>query len=105
MKRATMQQRAERMNAAHELLQRHPPAEAARLLAERYALSSGQARRYVRATTEDSSLAQATIKDPLTVRIPRPLLAQLRERARVTGRSLGSLVAQALANFLGKTSG
>ena len=105
MKRATMQQRTERMNAAHQLLQRHPPAEAARRLAERYALSSGQARRYVRATTEDSSLAQATIKDPITVRIPRPLLEQLRERARITGRSLGSVVAQAIANFLGKTSG
>ena len=105
MKRATMQQRAERMNAAHELLRRHPPAEAARLLAERYALSSGQARRYVRATTEGSSLAQATIKDPITVHIPRPLLGRLRERARMTGRGLGSLVAQAIANFLGKTSG
>ena len=46
MTRATMHQRAERMTAAHELLQRHPPAEAARLLAERYSLSSGQARRY-----------------------------------------------------------
>ena len=100
-----MHQRAERMKTARELCQRHAPAEAARLLAERYALSPGQARRYVRATTEDSSLAQATIKDPITVRIPRPLLGQLRERARITGRSLGSLVAQAIANFLGKTSG
>ena len=86
---------------AGELRQRHGPAEAARLLAERYALSPGQAP-YVRATTEQTSLAQAAVKDPITVRIPRPLLGQLRDHARMTGRSLGSLVAQAIANFLGK---
>ena len=102
MTRATMQQRAERMKAARELRQRHAPAEAARLLAEPYALSPGQARRYVRATTEQTSLAQAAVNDPITVRIPRPLLGQLRDHARMTGRSLGSLVGQAIANFLGK---
>ena len=103
MSRATMQQRAERMKTARELRQQYPPAEATRLLAERYALSPVQARRYVRATTEETSLAQAAVKDPITVRIPRPLLEQLRNRARSTGRSLGSMVAQAIANFLGKT--
>ena len=102
MTRATMHQRAERMKAARELRQRHAPAETARLLAERYALSPVQARRYVRATTEETSLAQAAVKDPITVRIPRPLLGRLRERARMTGRSLGCLVAQAIADFLGK---
>ena len=81
----------------------HSPAEAARRLAECYALSPGQARRYVRATTGESSLAEAAIKDPVTVRIPRPLLAQLRAHARRTGRSLGALMTQALANWLDRT--
>ena len=61
MSRATMQQRAERMKTARELRQQYPPAEATRLLAERYALSPVQARRYVRATTEETSLAQAAV--------------------------------------------
>ncbi len=99
-----MQQRAERVNAARELIQHHSPAEATRLLAERFALSSGQARRYVRATVEESPLALAAIKDPVTVRIPRPLLARLRTRARRTGRSLGAAVTQAVASWLDKTS-
>ncbi len=98
-----MQQRAERMDAARDLIQHHSPAEAVRLLAERFALSSGQARRYVRATVEESPLAQAAIKDPVTVRIPRPLLARLRMRARRTGRSLGALMTQAVASWLDKT--
>ena len=98
-----MQQRAERMDTARDLVRHHSPAEATRLLAERYSLSSGQARRYVRATVDASSLAQAVIKDPVTVRIPRPLLARLRTRARRTGRSLGALMTQAVANWLDKT--
>lgn len=98
-----MQQRAERMDAARDLIQRHPPAEAARILAERFALSSGQARRYVRATTDPSPLARAAIKDPITVHIPRPLLARLRIRSHRTGRGLGTLVALAVASWLDKT--
>ena len=98
-----MQQRAERMDAARDLVQRHSPAEAARLLAERHALSPGQARRYVRATANVSPLARAVIKDPVTVRIPRPLLARLRTRAHRTGRSLGTLVTQAVATWLDRT--
>ncbi len=100
-----MQQRAERLDAARDLVGRHSPAEAARLLAERFALSSGQARRYVRATVGESTLARAAVKDPVTVRMPRPLFARLRTRARRTGLSLGALVTQAVANWLDKTSG
>ena len=100
MTRATMQQRAERLNAAYELRDRHA-AEAVRLLAERYALSPVQARRYVRAAADmDGPLPDAEIKQPITVRIPRHLVEQLRARARRTGRSLGSLVSQAIAAFL-----
>ncbi len=100
-----MKQRAERMKIARELAQDHAPAEAARLLAERFSLSPGQARRYVRAAGEECPLARAEIKDPVTVRIPRPLLARLRLHARATGRGLGSLVAEAVAGWLGRSSG
>ena len=101
MTRATMQQRADRLNAAYELRDRHGAAEAVRLLAERYALSPVQARRYLRAAGDmDELLPDAEIKQPITVRVPRHLVEQLRARARRTGRSLGSLVSQAIAAFL-----
>ena len=99
MRRATLQERVERTNAAYELRGRHSPAEAVRLLARRYALSPAQARRYVRAARVlQAPLPEVAIKEPITVRLPRPLVEQL--RARATGRSLGSLVAQAIARFL-----
>ena len=101
MRRATLQERVERTNAAYELRGCHSPAEAVRLLAQRYALSPAQARRYVRAARAlQAPLPEVAIKEPITVRLPRPLVEQLRARARATGRSLGSLVAQAIARFL-----
>ena len=101
MTRATLQERAERTNAAYELRRRHRPAEAVRLLAQRYALSPAQARRYVRAAGAlQAPLPEVEIKQPITVRLPRHLVEQLRARARATGRTLGSLVAQAIARFL-----
>ena len=66
-----------------------------------HALSPVQARRYVRAAGDmDELLPDAEIKQPITVRVPRHLVEQLRVRARRTGRSLGSLVSQAIAAFL-----
>lgn len=101
MRRATLQERAERTNAAYELRRRHSPAEAVQLLAQRYALSPAQARRYVRAAGAlHAPLPEVVVKEPITVRLPRHLVEQLRARARATGSSLGSLVAQAIARFL-----
>lgn len=103
MARATRQQRARRLNAAYELRNRHGAAEAARLLAERHALSLVQARRYVREAGDmDGPLPDAEVKQPITVRVPRHLVEQLRARARQTGLSLGSLVSQAIAVFLSR---
>ena len=101
MQRATLQQRAERLQAAYELCRQHRVADAVRLLAARFALSPVQARRYVRAALDlKAPPGQADTKLPITVRIPRHLVEQLRARARASGRSLGSLVAQAITNFL-----
>ena len=73
-----MQQRAERLNAAYELRDRHGAAKAVRLLAERYALSPVQTRRYVRAAGDmDAPLPDADIKQPITVRVPQHLVEQL----------------------------
>lgn len=101
MQRATLQQRAERLQAAYELCRQHSVTEAVRVLAARFALSPVQARRYVRAARDLTvPPGQADIKLPITVRIPRHLIEQLRARARDSGRSLGSLVAQAITTFL-----
>ncbi len=101
MRRATLQQRSERLRAAYELCRGHSSADAARLLAARFALSAVQARRYVRAALAMTAPpGQADTKLPITVRIPRHLVEQLRTRARRTGSSLSALVAQAIANFL-----
>ena len=101
MKRATLSERAARVAAAVELCREHTPAEAARLLARRFGISSVQARRYVRAAREPhTSLARAERMAPLHVRIPASLLVRIRARARQAGVSLGVLVAQALTRFL-----
>lgn len=103
MTRATRQQRAQRLNAAYELRSRHGTAEAARLLAERHALSLVQARRYVRAAGDmDGLLPDAEVRHPITVRVPLHLVEQLRARGRQTGLSLGALVSQAIAVFLSR---
>ena len=74
-------------------------------MAERYALSTVQARRYVRAAGDmDEPLPDAEVKLPITVHLPRHLVGQLRARVRRTGNSLGSLVAQAIAAFLSRGS-
>ena len=96
-----MRQRTEQLNAVYELRHCHGATEAVRRLAERYALFPVQARRYVRAAGDmDAPLPDAETKQPITVRIPRHLVEQLRARARRMGRSLGSLVSQAIAVFL-----
>lgn len=104
MKRASLIERAERVATARALRQEHSAAEAARRLAARYALSSAQAWRYVRAVHEDSSLAHAEATASLHVRVPAALLIRVRARARQTGMGLGALVTQALTRLLASDS-
>ena len=104
MKRATLVERAERVDTAKALCQGHSAAEAARRLAARYALSSAQAWRYIRAAHEDSSLARAEATASLHVRVPAALLVRVRARARQTGVSLGALVTRALIRLLANDS-
>ncbi len=96
-----MIERAARVAAAQALCRRHGEAEAVRRLAQRYAISTVQARRYVRAGRDgELTLARAAAKQPLTVRLPQSLVARLRARARQTGQGVGALVALALTRFL-----
>jgi hypothetical protein len=91
---------AERVNAAAELAEGGvPAAEAARVLAGRFGCSPRQARRYVdHAAGGRVPVPEATVA--FTVKVPARLAAAVREQARVSGRTISAVVAQALEEFL-----
>jgi Ribbon-helix-helix protein, copG family len=96
-------ERAERVNAAVELAEGDVPAAgAARVLAGRFGCSLRQARRYV-----DQAAASGRVPVPeaavvFTVKVPARLAAAVREHARVSGRTISAVVAQALEEFLAR---
>jgi hypothetical protein len=102
-RRARADQRATRVNAAAELLGAGVTiVVATRDLAHRFRLSERQARRYV-----EHARAVGTVEVPeptrvFTVRLPEGLLRRLREHAHQSGRTLGSIVAQALEESLAR---
>jgi hypothetical protein len=94
---------AERVNAAAELADEGvPAAEATRMLASRFGCSPRQARRYV-----DQAAASGRVPVPeatvvFTVKVPARLADAVREHARLSGRTISAVVAQALAEFLSR---
>ena len=93
-------ERAERVNAAAELLDSGLPAvEAARLLAQRFSVSLRQARRYVEAASAGPvAVPEASVV--FTVKLPASLAARVREHAREGGVTISAVVARALSEFL-----
>jgi|SRR5580658_5506841 hypothetical protein len=91
---------AERVNAAAELAERGLPAgEAARVLAGRFGCSPRQARRYVdQAAGGRVPVPEATVV--FTVKVPARLAGAVRAHARLSGRTISAVVAQALEEFL-----
>jgi hypothetical protein len=104
-RRAGAAEHAAHINAAADLLESGvPAAEAARVLAGRLGCSARQARRYV------SQAASGRVPVPeegtvFTVRLPGRLAAAVREHARGSGRTISSVVTQALEEFLGRGHG
>lgn len=100
-RRASAGQQARRINAAAELLAEDvETAVAARRLARRFRVSQRQARRYVDAARERGEVA---VPDPtvvFTVRLPEGLVRRLRRHARASRRTLSSLVAEAVEQWL-----
>ncbi len=100
-RRARAEQRAQRVNAAARLLDAGVEvAEAARQLARRFGVSERQARRYAEQAGEQGRVAVPEPSVVFTVRLPAPLVDRLRAQARSSGRTLSSLVAQAVAELL-----
>ncbi len=102
-RRARADQRATRVNAAAELLGAGMAiVEATRDLARRFRLSERQARRYVEHARAVGAVEVPERTSVFTVRLPESLLRRLRDHAHGTGRTLSSIVAQALDEFLGR---
>jgi Ribbon-helix-helix protein, copG family len=99
-------QRAERINAAAELAEAGvATGEAVRVLAERFAVSTRQARRYVDRAASGGRVDVPETSVVFTVKLPSTLAARVRERARETGSTISALVAQALTEFLARGRG
>ena len=100
-RRAGAGQHADRINAAAELAEAGvPAAEAARVLAGRFGCSVRQARRYVDQAAASGRVAVPEPGVVFTVKLPGRLAAAVREHARVSGRTISAVVAQALEEFL-----
>lgn len=99
-RRARAAQRAQRVNVASELLGAGMEVmQASRNLARRFRLSERQARRYVE---EAQAVGKVPVPEPtsvFTVKLPVGLIRWLRGYAHGSGRTLSSLVTQALEEF------
>jgi DNA-binding transcriptional regulator LsrR (DeoR family) len=100
-RRASADERARRINVAAGLLDDGVTVpEATRELAGRFGLSERQARRYVDQARQRGPVAVPEPTVVFTVRLPEGLVAGLRRHANATGRTLSSLVAEAIESLL-----
>jgi hypothetical protein len=103
MPRATKAHKARLLNAAYRLIgQRIDTAEAARQLADQFALSLRQAYRYLEQAAALS--APVPVVEPtvaITLKLPVSIVRAVRASARRSGLTLGQIVTQALTGFLG----
>jgi hypothetical protein len=105
-RRARAEEYAQRVNAAAALVRERSSAEAARLVADRYALSQRQARRYVQAARRrPEGVAVPEASAVFTVRLPLSLIVALRSLARANARSLSGLTAEAVQCYLDHVRG
>lgn len=102
MPRSTKAQKAQHLNAARGLLQRHVARpEAVRQLSREFDLSERQAYRYL----EEASLLEQAIEIPestvpVTLKLPPTTVELLRQHARSSGLTIGAIVTAALHAFL-----
>jgi hypothetical protein len=95
---------AERVNAAADLLGTGvSTAEAARELAGRFGCSPRQAHRYLQRAGRSGHVPVPDPAAVFTVKLPVPLIAQVRAHAAASGRALSAVVGQALEEFLART--
>lgn len=102
-RRARGDEYAARVNAAAELVAAGiAVADAARELAGRFGLSERQARRYVERAAAGGPVEAPPATTVFTVKLPVRLVARVRAHAAGSGRTISSVVAQALEEFLAR---
>lgn len=100
-RRASVEQRARRVNAAAELLGAGVGApEATRRIAGRFGLSERQAHRYVDRARRQGPVAVPEPTVVLSVRLPATVADRLRRHALASGGTASGLAAQAIAELL-----
>lgn len=100
-RRASADERAERVNVAVGLLGEGVAVpDVVREVAAQFGLSERQARRYVERAAEGGTVEAPGPSVVFTVRLPRVLVARLRRQATAAGRTLSSVVAEAIEEWL-----
>lgn len=106
MARSTRSERAQRLNAAFDLLAHgYSLNEATEALVEQFGLSPRQAYRYLREAQgikHPVQVCEPTI--PITIKVPGEVVVKLRAYAQASGLTIGETVARAVLRFLGKAS-
>src|SRR5918996_4034637 len=107
MARASDPERAARLNAALALMQEHESlSQAAAVLVGRFGISKRQAYRYLdQARARDGPVPIPDRKVAFTVKLSEGLVEALRQHARVRGKRLSEIVAEALGAFLRRGRG
>jgi hypothetical protein len=103
MGRSTKADKARQLNAAYIMLQQNIALpEAMQRLSREFGLSERQAYRYLEEATHldrPVEVSEATV--PITLKLPVRTARLLRAYAKSSGLTIGSIVARALAAFLG----
>lgn len=104
MSRSTHSERAQRLNAAFDLLARnYTLAEATAALAQEFSLSRRQAYRYLQAAQGiQTPLPVCAPRMAITLKVPEEVIVKLRAYAQTRGLRLGDIVAYAVLSFLDK---
>jgi hypothetical protein len=106
MARSTQAQRAERMRAAQELLARGISiAGAAVVLSRDFGLSRRQAYRYLAEAQAAVSSSVAAGSVTITLKIPSPVVQELRAYSASSGLTLSETVRRAVSAFLSAARG
>jgi hypothetical protein len=105
-RRAGAAEHAAHVNQAAGLLEAGAAAaDAARVLAGRLGCSQRQARRYIAQAAAGGRVPVPEEDTVFTVRVPVRLASAVREHARTSGRTISSVAAQALEEFLDRAHG
>ncbi len=106
MPRSTHSERAQRLNAAFDLIARgYSLTEAAEALVEQFELSPRQAYRYLQEAQSIKRPVEVSAPTiPITIKVPGEVVVKLRAYAQASGLTIGETVARAVLRFLAKAS-